>query len=130
MKSRFGFDAFAAATLTGLCLSAAAQTTPAAGPPISSEQLEADYLVIAARCGSPAFEKAFFNASKAAVSAGLVGKIRDAAQVEKTITALRRSPFVLVAAPSDCPAQLAQLKELQKQRNATKGMRPHTLPAR
>ena len=30
---------------------------------------------------------------------------RPPAEVEKTITALRRSPFVLVAAPADCPAQ-------------------------
>ena len=55
--------------------------------------------MIAARCGTPAFEKVFYKQSKAAVAAGLVSKNRDAAQVEKNITGLRRSPFVLVAAP-------------------------------
>ena len=40
-----------------------------------------------------------------------------AADVEKTVTALRRSAFVLVAAQADCPAQLKQLAELQKSRS-------------
>lgn len=123
MKSRPGFDAFTAAALAGICLTAGAQTAPAAAPPprLSAEQLEADYRVIAARCGTPAFEKAFFFHSRAAVAAGLVVKGREPAEVEKTITALRRSPFVLVAAPGDCPAQLAMLKDVQKNRSAGLG---------
>ena len=121
MKSRSGFDAFTAATLAGICLTAGAQTAPAPAPPISALQLEADYRVIAARCGTPAFEKAFYFHSRAVVAAGLVVKGRDPAEVEKSITALRRSPFVLVAAPADCPAQLALLKDLQKTRGAALG---------
>jgi hypothetical protein len=73
--------------------------------------------VIAARCGTPAFEKAFYNQSRAAVAAGLVNKNRPPADVEKTVTALRRSPFVLIAANADCPVQLKQLADLQKSRS-------------
>ncbi|MEJ8851905.1 hypothetical protein [Variovorax rhizosphaerae] len=80
-------------------------------------QQEADYRVIAARCGTPAFEKKFSRQSRAAVSAGLVSTTRDAAAVEKSITALRRSPLTLVSASSDCPAQLAQLETVQRQRS-------------
>ncbi|MBO9651968.1 MAG: hypothetical protein J7605_25960 [Variovorax sp.] len=94
-----------------------AQTTSAAGISAeSSEQLEADYRVIAARCGTPAFEKSFYKQSKAAVAAGLVTRHRDPAQVEKAVTALRRNPVVLIGAQSDCPAQLEHLKEVQKER--------------
>ena len=131
MKSRFGIDTLAAAAFAGICLSAGAQAAPAAGLPISSEQLEADYRVIAARCGSPAFEKAFFNASRAAVAAGLISKTQRPAQLEKAITALRRSPLILVASPADCPAQLALLKDVQKRRSGSlKGTRTHSLPKR
>ncbi|MEJ8854417.1 hypothetical protein WKW79_07550 [Variovorax robiniae] len=87
-------------------------------PSISPEQQEADYRVIAARCGTPGFERRFFHQSKAAVAAGLVSTNRDTAAVEKTITSLRRSPFVLVAASADCKAQMAQLEALQKQRSS------------
>ncbi|MBO9515468.1 MAG: hypothetical protein J7549_15240 [Variovorax sp.] len=94
----------------------------------SSEQLEADYRVIAARCGTPAFEKSFYKQSRAAVAAGLVTRHRDPAQVEKTITALRRNPVVLVGAQADCPAQLERLRELQKERARVlhKGGSPRT----
>jgi len=85
--------------------------------PINPVQQEADYRVIAARCGTPAFEKKFSRQSRAAVSAGLVSTTRDAAAVEKSITALRRSPLALVTASSDCPAQLAQLDAVQRQRS-------------
>ncbi|MEJ8852583.1 hypothetical protein [Variovorax rhizosphaerae] len=85
--------------------------------PTNALQQEADYRVIAARCGTPAFEKKFSRQSRAAVSAGLVSTTRDAAAVERSITALRRSPLALVAASSDCPAQLAQLEAVQKQRS-------------
>ncbi|WP_213953107.1 MULTISPECIES: hypothetical protein [unclassified Variovorax] len=96
------------------CPSMAGATEPA----VSGEQQEADYRVIAARCGTPAFERRFYHQSRAAVAAGLVSTNRDTAAVEKTITSLRRSPFVLVAASSDCKAQMAQLEALQKQRSS------------
>lgn len=94
-----------------------AQTPSGAGVSAESgEQLEADYRVIAARCGTPAFEKSFYKQSKAAVAAGLVTRHRDPAQVEKSVTALRRNPVVLIGAQSDCPAQIERLKEVQKER--------------
>ncbi|MEJ8846570.1 hypothetical protein [Variovorax rhizosphaerae] len=104
----------AALGMAGACPSMALAT----GSSVSGEQQEADYRVIAARCGTPAFERRFYHQSRAAVSAGLVSTNRDTVAVEKTITSLRRSPFVLVAASSDCKAQLAQLDALQKQRSS------------
>ena len=82
------------------------------------EQQEADLRVIAARCGTPAFERAFFKQSTAAVKAGLISMDESPADTEKKITALRRSAFMLVASTSDCPAQLTQLAVLQKSRSA------------
>jgi len=120
MNERRDIEVLFAAAFIAAPWAAAAQPVKSAAPAaaFAAEQQEADYRVIAARCGTPAFEKAFFNQSRAAVNAGLVSKNRPAADVEKTITALRRSPFVLVAAPTDCPAQLKQLAELQKNRSA------------
>jgi hypothetical protein len=124
MKARFEIAALASAAVVGIWLPAHAQSARELASAAIDEQQEADYRVIAARCGTPAFEKAFFKASKAAVAAGLIAKGRDPAEVEKSIAARRRSPLVLVATPSDCPSQLAQLKELQKMRkDAMRGTR-------
>jgi hypothetical protein len=127
MNARYGIGTWLSAAAMGIAVSVVAPTTGASGSPTPGEQQEADYRVIAARCGSPAFEKAFFNQSKAAVAAGLVSKNRDAAEVEKTIMALRRNPFVLVTTPADCAPQLALLAEVQKTRRdaikATRGRR-------
>jgi hypothetical protein len=103
-------------TLGTSCPAVSAETPSVA--PLNSEQQEADYRVIAARCGTPAFEKAFTRQSKALVAARMVSPNRDALAVERSITALRRSPLTLVAASTDCPAQLAQLADLQKQRSS------------
>jgi hypothetical protein len=116
MKARWEFAALASAAVVGICLPANAQSARELALAAVDEQQEADYRVIAARCGTPAFEKAFFKDSRAAVSAGLISKGRNPADVEKSIAARRRSPLVLVATPSDCPNQLAQLKELQQVR--------------
>jgi hypothetical protein len=107
----------------GLLTLAAGSPWPAAAqsPAPSSEQLEADYRVIAARCGTPAFEKAFYKQSKAAVAAGLVTKHRDPVQVEKMVTALRRNPVDLVSTQADCPSQLERVKEVQKDRSKSLG---------
>jgi hypothetical protein len=85
---------------------------------MSSEQLEADYRVIAARCGTPTFERTFLRQSMAAVSAGLVSNDRTPAAVEQKITALRRNPLALVATQSDCPGQMARLADVRKTRAA------------
>ena len=116
MKARFELGALLSASVLGICVPAQAQTGRQAAAPHAAEQQEADWRVIAARCGTPAFEKAFYKQSRAAVAAGLVNKNRLPADVEKSVEALRRSPFVLVASNADCPSQLAQLKELQKTR--------------
>ncbi|MGJ7510748.1 hypothetical protein [Variovorax sp. GT1P44] len=118
MKTRIEIGAIFSALAVTLPFTAAAQSTGSMGAVLSSEQQEADYRVIAARCGTPGYEKAFFRQSKAAVAAGLVSKHRDPVEVEKTITALRRSPFVLVAAPADCAEQLKMLAEVQKSRSS------------
>ncbi|WP_162573918.1 hypothetical protein [Variovorax sp. PBL-H6] len=115
MKARVELGALLSASIIGISLPVDAQTArPATSH--AAEQQEADYRVIAARCGTPAFEKGFFKDSRAAVAAGLVNKNRMPADVEKSVEALRRSPFVLVATNADCPSQLVQLKELQKAR--------------
>ncbi|MDM0051944.1 hypothetical protein [Variovorax sp. J22R115] len=111
MKARFNVQALFCVFATCLPWAAGAQPSDSSG-----EQQEADYRVIAARCGTPGFEKAFYKQSKAAVAAGLVVKHRDPAQVEKTVTALRRNPVVLIGTQADCPDQVARLKELQKER--------------
>ncbi len=112
MKTRFDIESVLAAVAVAVPLTASADAAL-----VTPEQQEADFRVIAARCGTPAYEKAFYNQSKAAVAAGLISTNRPPAEVEKTITALRRSPFVLVAASADCPAQLKQLAELQASRS-------------
>lgn len=119
MKTQLEIGTVLAAAVIGIPLSALGQT-PVDGPGsrVSAEQQEADWRVIAARCGTPAFEKAFYKQSRAAVATGLVVKNRDPVLVEKSVTALRRNPFVLVAGPADCPAELKQLAELQKSRSA------------
>ena len=114
MKTSFSIESILTATAIAIIVPLAANAQPVAVP---AEQQEADYRVIAARCGTPAFERAFYNQSRAAVAAGLVNKNRPPADVEKIVTALRRSPFVLVAANADCPAQLEQVADLQKSRS-------------
>jgi hypothetical protein len=116
MKARVELGALLSASLIGMSLPVGAQTARQQTAPHAAEQQEADYRVIAARCGTPAFEKGFFKDSRAAVAAGLVNKNRMPADVEKSVEALRRSPFVLVASNADCPSQLVQLKDLQKAR--------------
>ncbi|MDM0105447.1 hypothetical protein QTH97_10920 [Variovorax sp. J22R24] len=118
MRAHLEIGAFVAVWAIAVPLTANAQPAGGMVPVLSGEQQEADYRVIAARCGTPAYEKAFFKQSKAAVAAGLVSKNRNPAEVEKTITALRRSPFVLVAAPADCGDQLKMLAELRTSRSS------------
>ena len=79
-------------------------------------QREADYRVIAARCGTPAFEKQFFKQSKAAVAGGLVDGLSNAGAAEKQIESRRRNPLQLVATSADCGEKLALLKTVQQQR--------------
>jgi hypothetical protein len=117
MKTRLLLGAHAAAGMILTALPVAGQSMQQVDAQIASEQLESDWRVIAARCGTPAFEKAFTRSSKAAVAAGLVVKGRDPAGVEKRITAMRRNPIMLVSASADCPARLAQLSELMKGRS-------------
>ncbi len=102
-----------------MCLSGASlageQPLQAVG---GGEDQEADYRVIAARCGSPDFENKFTAQSRRLVSAGVVAPGRDPVVVKKTVTAMRRSPMVLVAVSADCPAQLVELTSVMKARAA------------
>ncbi len=91
---------------------------PQTASPAAQEQWEADYRVIAARCGTPAFEKAFSAQSRGMVAAGLVSRRAEPAVVEKSVASLRRSSLTLVATSSDCPGKLAELKALQQSRQA------------
>lgn len=115
MKTPFAIAAVMMAATIGMPSTAGAQQAADAAL-MAGEQQEADFRVIAARCGTPAFEKAFYKQSRAAVAAGLVVKNRDPVQVEKTVTSLRRSPVVLVATQADCVAELKRLAEVQKRR--------------
>ena len=128
MKARFELGALLSASVLGICVPAQGQTERQTAEPNAAEQQEADWRVIAARCGSPAFEKGFYKESRAAVAAGLINKNRMPSDVEKSVEALRRSPFVLVTSNADCPSQLAQLTELQKtrkeMRRTGRGRRP------
>lgn len=114
--SKFGWWLWATSSICLVPSGVSAVELPLA--PTAGEQQEADWRVIAARCGTPAFEKSFFRQSSAAVAAGLVSPGRAPAQVEKSITALRRSSLVLVARTADCPERLSQLAALQRQRSA------------
>jgi hypothetical protein len=116
MTTKFDIAAWMTAAVIGMPMTASAQQA-GLDAPISGEQQEADLRVIAARCGTPGFEKAFYKQSRAAVAAGLVIKNRDPVQVEKTVTSLRRSPIVLVASQADCAAEVARLAEIQKHRS-------------
>jgi hypothetical protein len=115
MNGRFVFVACLSVVSFSTSLPAASQPAVEASP-LSLEQQEADDRVVAARCGTPAFERGFYRQSKAAVAAGLVVKHRDPVQVEKSVTALRRNPVVLIATQADCPAQLDRLREIEKDR--------------
>jgi len=115
MNARFVFVACLSVVSIGASWPAACQRAVDLST-LSSEQQEADDRVVAARCGTPAFEKGFYKQSKAAVAAGLVVKHRDPVQVEKTVTALRRNPVVLIATQAECPAQLDRLRQIQKDR--------------
>ena len=98
---------------SSLAMGQVAAEAPASGGTL---QQEADHRVVAARCGTPAFEKAFTRQSRAMVAAGLVGSTKDPVAAEKMITTLRRNPYRLIATPADCRAELAALAALQKQR--------------
>jgi hypothetical protein len=116
----------AAALLAGLPSQAQTQTqtqTQWSTDPalVAQAQVEADDRVIAARCGSPAFEKQFFRQSQAAVRAGLISDRTNPARVEQAITALRRNPTVLVTANVDCAAQLQRLRQVVKARSQSIG---------
>jgi hypothetical protein len=116
MDTRMNLGALASAAAFGLCLPVAARELPEGAMMYAGEQVEADLRVIAARCGSPAYEKVFYKQSRAFVAAGRVVEGKDPVEVEKTVTSLRRSPFVLVEAPADCPAQMEMLKDVQGRR--------------
>lgn len=131
MVRHSGIGGLLMAAMLGSAGTASAQALGVPALPSAEEQWEADYRVIAARCGTPAFEKNFSAHSRQAVAAGLVSRRADPATVERTIGSLRRSSLTLVATSSDCPAKLAQLAQLQRTRQsglAASGKRPAVKP--
>ncbi|MDN4592059.1 hypothetical protein DBA29_26610 [Xenophilus aerolatus] len=80
-------------------------------------QYEADYRVVAARCGTPAFEKKFFMQSQQFVAASNGQDKTATARQESTIRALRRNPITLIGSQSDCKAQGDELKRVMDERS-------------
>lgn len=80
-------------------------------------QYEADYRVVAARCGTPAFEKKFYQQSRQYVAASN-GQDKEAINVqERKIERLRRNPISLIGSQSDCKVQGDELKRVVDERS-------------
>lgn len=105
--------------MPSLALAQSVSPTPeaAASSPAQARQLEADYRVMAARCGTPAFEKQFTRQSRAAVAAGWIEKTVDPAATEKAIETLRRNPITLVSNRAACDSRMVELKQVMQQRS-------------
>ncbi|MDN4591735.1 hypothetical protein DBA29_24935 [Xenophilus aerolatus] len=80
-------------------------------------QREADYRVVAARCGTPAFETKFFTQSRNFVAASNGNRQDSTARQERAIESLRRNPITLISAQADCKAQSDELKRLLNERS-------------
>lgn len=80
-------------------------------------QREADYRVVAARCGTPAFETKFFTQSRNFVATSNGNRQDSTARQERTIESLRRNPITLISAQADCKAQSDELKRLLNERS-------------
>lgn len=88
-----------------------------AGLDAAALQNEADYRVVAARCGKPAFEKAFFVSSQQFVAASNDRDRQATARQESAIRSMRRNPITLIGSQSDCKAQGAILQRLMVDRS-------------
>lgn len=83
-------------------------------------QYEADYRVVAARCGTPAFEKKFYQQSRQFVAASN-GQDKEAInRQERTIERLRRNPIALIGSQSDCKVQGDELKRVMDERSRSR----------
>lgn len=83
-------------------------------------QQEADYRVVAARCGTPAFEKQFYIQSRQFVAASN-GQDKEAiARQERAIERLRRNPLSLIGSQSDCKVQGEELKRVMDERSRSR----------
>lgn len=83
-------------------------------------QYEADYRVVAARCGTPAFEKKFYLQSRQFVAASNGQDKEAAARQERTIERLRRNPIALIGSQSDCKLQGDELKRVMDERSRSR----------
>ena len=88
-------------------------------------QYEADYRVVAARCGTPAFEKKFYQQSRQFVAASNGQDKEVTARQERTIERLRRNPIALIGSQTDCKLHGDELKrvidERSRSRNGLRG---------
>ena len=100
-----------------LAQSAFPTSAPDTPSPAQGRQLEADYRVMAARCGTPAFEKLFTRQSRAFVAAGWIEKTADPAATEKAIETLRRNPLMLVSNRAACDSRMVELKQVMQERS-------------
>lgn len=87
------------------------------GLDVASLQYEADYRVIAARCGTPAFEKKFFTQSRAFVAASNGHDKEAAARQESAIRSLRRNPITLIGSQADCKSHGQVLQRVMAERS-------------
>jgi hypothetical protein len=83
-------------------------------------QYEADYLVVAARCGTPAFEKKFYLQSRQFVAANNGQDKEAAARQERTIERLRRNPIALIGSQTDCKLHGDELKRVMDERSRSR----------
>lgn len=92
-----------------------------AGLDSAALQNEADHRVVAARCGTPAFERAFFAKSQRFVAASNDHDKQATARQESAIRSMRRNPITLIGSQSDCKSQGAILQRLLAERSKVRG---------
>lgn len=97
-----------------------AQAKPA-GLDAAALQNEADYRVVAARCGTPAFERVFFANSQRFVAASNDHDRQATGRQESAIRLMRRNPITLIESQSDCKSQGAILQRLLAERSKVRG---------
>ncbi|MDN4592144.1 hypothetical protein DBA29_27055 [Xenophilus aerolatus] len=83
-------------------------------------QYEADYRVVAAWCGTPAFEKKFFTQSQQFVASSNGQDKFATERQESTIRSLRRNPIALIGSQSDCKVQGDELKRVMDERSRSR----------
>ena len=87
-------------------------------------QYEADYRVVAARCGTPALEKKFYQQSRQFVATSNGQDKEATARQDRSIERLRRSPIALIGSQADCKARGDELKRVMDERSRSRNGLP------